>query len=161
MVKRYIKITLVVVLLLLVIAGFYIYNYFNIKPSIVSSENIATVPINYSNFASAMNNNPIVLDIPSDSAILLKFYNVNSGKVNIEKSYILSEEGVKEGNLNNAGIILSMNSKYLTVLNNKNFCGVVQEARNNQDLGIETSLSKTDLAWKYKKLYRYRECFGF
>ncbi len=161
MVKKYLKIILVVVLLLLVIFGFYIYNYFNPNYRNVSNENIPTVPINYSNFAQSMSNNPIVLDIPSDSAILLNFYNTNSGIKVLEKSYVLSESGVSEGKIDNAGLTLSMDSKYLTVLTNKNFCGVVQEARNNGDLGIKTTLSKTDLAWKYKKLYRYRDCFGF
>ena len=116
-------IILSVILLILVILGFFIYNYFNVLKSNISADSIPTVPINYSNFAQSMSNNPIVLDIPSDSAIMLNFYNHNFGTINIEKSYVLSENGVSEGKISDAGIILSMDSKYLTILTNKNFCG--------------------------------------
>ncbi len=159
--KKKSVIILSVILLILIILGFFIYNYFNVPKSNISADSIPTVPINYSNFASSMSNNPIVLDIPSDSAIMLNFYNTNLGTINIEKSYVLSENGASEGKIGDAGLTFLMNSKYLTILTNKNFCGVVQEARNNRDLTIQTTLSKTELAWKYKKLYRYRDCFGF
>jgi hypothetical protein len=108
-----------------------------------------------------MDSNPIVQAIPDNSEILLEFYNFDSGERQIEKTYILKNDGIVEGTSQNSEITLSLHSKYMDGLTNKNFCSMINQANTNGDLGVDTSLSSVELAWKFKSLYAYRDCLGF
>ena len=125
------------------------------------SINAPTIDIDYSNFAQALSSSSIVNELPSDSAILLRFYNFNSGEREWEKSYIIRKGEVKEGYNSDVDMTVVMHSRYIEPLNNKNFCSVIRESQKNGDFGYESKISDARLLWKYKGMIKYRECFGF
>lgn len=163
--RKWIRVLIICLVIgVLITSGLIVYFYFNTpssNSSSASNSNIPTVPITYNNFAEVLSSNPMVEAIPENSQILLSFYNFNSGSREIEKSFILKENGVVEGTLQSPEVTLLLHSKYLEGLTNKNFCSVITQANANGDLGFETSLSTTELAWKFKSLYAYRDCLGF
>jgi hypothetical protein len=121
---------------------------------------IQAVKITYDNLASTLSNTNMIQDLPSDAVILLQFYNFNSGEREFEKSYILTKGKIEQGTTENEDIAIYIHSKYLSKLTTANFCSVIQEAKNNGDLGVETKISKTSLLWKYKSIMRYKSCLG-
>lgn len=136
--------------------------YLDSKPEPVKSNTNSTpaIKINYSNIETQLSKNSIVKSIPADNEILLQFYNFNSGERTIEKAYTLRSSGVKLTNKTEAEIILLLSSKYLENLTNKNLCSVMEKANKNGDLGMETNLSSVELAWKFKSMREYKDCFG-
>jgi len=124
---------------------------------------IPTVNISYSNFEQELSKNNMVKDLPKNSRILLQFYNFDFGERLFEKDYIIQKTGVKEttNSKENVDIVLSIHSKYLKGLTNKNFCEIIKKANENGDLGFETRLSGISLAWKFRSMYKYRGCLEF
>jgi hypothetical protein len=116
--------------------------------------------INYSNFEKEISKNYVIQALPNNAKIILKFYNFNAGKRQWEKSFILNKANVTEGTLKDPDITLSLNSKYLKELTNKNFCQIIQKTSNNGELGIDLGMSQVSLIWKYKNILKYRDCFG-
>ena len=120
------------------------------------------IKVGYNNMEEELSKNSLVQSLPKDSIILLKFYNFNSEERVWEKAYVLGKgEASETPNFNEkADIVLSLDSKYLKELTNKNFCSIIQKANKNGDLGFETDLSKISLAWKFKSAYEYKDCLG-
>jgi len=118
--------------------------------------------IGYYNLEDELSKNPIIQALPSNSILLLKFYNFDSGERTWEKAYIFQRGEVKETtNLDEkADVILTLHSKYLQELTNKNFCEIIKKSNQNGDLEFYTKLSWFSLTWKFKSIYRYRDCFG-
>ena len=119
----------------------------------------SAIAIDYNNLAPVLSSTSLIRDLPKNSVILLKFYNFNSGARQWEKSYVIKQGKVYEGN-ENADITLTLHSKYLSGLTTGNFCSMIQQAKKNGDLGIETSISSVSLAWKFKSMYKYKDCLG-
>jgi hypothetical protein len=117
--------------------------------------------INYNNIVSFLKATKFVSDIPDDSTISLVFYNFDSGSRQIEKSFILKQKEVQEGNSENPDLIISIHSKYLDKLNSQNFCSTISKAKRNRDLGYSYEMSTAKLAWKLKSLNKHKACFGF
>jgi hypothetical protein len=117
--------------------------------------------ITYANIEQQLSQNDIVKDLPENAVLLLQFYNFKTGFRVWEKSYILKKNYVKEGSIENPDLTITLSSKYLGQMTPGNFCNVIQIARANNDLGIYTELSNTQLLWKFKSMYEYRECLGF
>ena len=126
----------------------------------ISSASVPAIYINYTNFAEILSESDLVGYLPKDTALLLRFYNSTSGEREWEKSYVMKKGAVVEG-ISEADITFIMHAKYLDTLTNKNFCEIIKNAKGNGDLSIETKLSKMDLLWKFKSMYKYRECLGF
>jgi len=159
-VPRKTMITLIVILAILLV-GFYFYgSYKNSSKSNIVSKPSATISVNYTNFAKVISENSIVKALPEDSALLLEFYNWKNDTKNIEKTYTLRKSKVTEERVSNPDITLSLNSKYLSQLTNKNFCNIIQQANKARDLEMNSSLSKVALAWKFRAILKYKECFG-
>jgi len=158
------------VLIGLIILGIIIFNVYSNEEDIPINPNAnlptgyvvaqPAVDITYDNIEEHLTNNAIIRDLPNNLGILFKFYNFNNVFKEIEKSYVLSNEGVYEGTLNNPEITLFLHSKYLENWNSRNFCNIISSAINNGDFGYETSLSSVSLAWKLKKLTKHKSCFG-
>jgi hypothetical protein len=117
-----------------------------------------TINITYENFINVVSTNSIVRALPKDAEVLIRFYNFKSGQRQFEKSYLITDR-IIETNRETAEVIIFLDSKYLSDLTNKNFCSAIKRANQNSHLGFETSLSKTKLAWKYRALLNYRDCF--
>jgi len=129
----------------------------------VKSSNIdaPTIDIDYSNLPQALSSSNMVNELPADASIVLRFYNFNSGEREWEKSYIVRKGEVEEGYNADADITVSIHSKYIEPLNNKNFCSIIKESQKNGDFGYESKISDAKLLWKYKGMLKYRGCFGF
>lgn len=162
--KKYImknrKIIVIIAVVLLVIAGFLIYNYKLTGNTVKNTGTGQIVPITYNNIAQVLSSSDLVNALPEDGSILLRFYNFNTGSRQWEKSFIIKKGNVREG-IENADITLILHSKYLSGLTTGNFCSMINQAKKNKDLGFETSLSKISLGWKYKSMYKFRDCLGF
>lgn len=115
-------------------------------------------PLDFDNFENLANENSMIKDLPEDSIIQIDFYNFNSGERIWEDSYVITKEGISKGTTSDAQIKIILHSKYLTVLNEDNFCKVVKRASSNGDLGYETGLSSIELAWKFKSMMKYKDC---
>lgn len=152
-------------LIILVIAVFFIF----VKDDVplnpgknTGSGGISTPPVamTYDNLDDYMSNNIIVKELPDDVVMLLKFYNFDSGEREWEKTFVIEKARVYEGSVDNPDLIILLHSKYLAEWNNRNFCTIMTKASNNGDLGYESSLSTVELAWKFKSLMEYKDCFG-
>jgi len=102
----------------------------------------------------------MIQDLPKKAILTLSFYNFDKGEREWERTYVLTKGEVKEGTIDQADIKLIMASKYLTVLNNNNLCGLIQHAQNTGNFASESSLSKTSLIWKFKSMMEYKDCLG-
>lgn len=119
-----------------------------------------SIDLNYDNFEEEFVKSSLVKDLPDDISIALEFYNFDSGDREIEKSFILRKNEVVEGSLDDAEVVMLIHSKYLEEWTNRNFCSVMKKANNNGDMGYETDLGSVELAWKFKGLTKYKDCFG-
>lgn len=153
-----------IIFIFIVIAIFVIFSLLALQQKhSADSAPTPTINITYQNIAQVLSGSGMVRAIPKNSELLLKFYSFNSGKRVWEKSYSLTSGIMRETVALNeqADIILSLDSRYLAGLTNKNFCSMIQQANKNGDLGFETEMSAVKLAWKFKSMYQYRGCFGF
>jgi hypothetical protein len=147
----------------LVLLAIFISSFIDLTPKKINSSNTTTptIPINYSNFEKEIAKNGMVKAIPENSEILLRFYNFSTRERVWENSYSLTTASVKKTDSSSADIVLSISSKYLSELTNKNLCQIIQKAKSNGDFGFETELSTTSLAWKFKSMFEYRSCLWF
>jgi hypothetical protein len=117
------------------------------------------VPITQATFQSYAQSQPIIKDVPEGAEVLLKLYNFNTGQRQWEKSYIVKKGSVVEGTISTPEVTLTLNSAYLADLNKIGFCATVKKANTNGDLGMEFGISEVTLAWRYRALMKYKECF--
>jgi hypothetical protein len=166
------------IIFLLIIAGIFLFAYFKVKNSpktdntkqSVSSQQTTSPPAkvvygvaseqDYKNFKDILAKNNMIQDLPDNAKILLSFYNFYTGERVWEKSYTLTKGEVKEGSTEDYDIKLIMHSKYLTVLNENNFCSTITSAKGNGDFASETSSSTISLLWKFKSMMKYKSCLG-
>lgn len=126
----------------------------NGDPTVITNENLQ----------SYIENQEFIKNLPDNALFELKLYNFNSGERQWEESYSIKKgEVVKisagdEVNLTPDAIII-IHSKYLNELGN-GFCGTIQKAKANGDLGIDLKISQTQLLWKYNGLLGQRSCLG-
>jgi len=156
--KRYIVILIIALVVIILLAWFFM------KPkSDTNSSSAPEVNITYQNIASVIGKSSMVSSLPSNSDLLLKFYSFNSG-VRVWEKFFTIQKGLMKETTNpdeEAEIVLTLNSKYLHGLTNHNFCSMIQQANQNGDLGFETEMSAAALAWKFKSMYQYKDCFGY
>jgi len=148
-------------LVLVGIVALFVFSYVDSLPEkvVTASKSMPSIPVNYSNFAKVISSDGIVKAVPEGSAILLRFYNFDSGQREFEKSYLITTGKIVEGN-GDSEITLLLHSKYLKELTNKNFCSIIKKANTNGDLGFETEMSSASLAWKFRSMLKYKECLG-
>jgi len=101
----------------------------------------------------------ISLHIPKAGKISLKFFHFTQGCRIWDKSYILTDGKIFEGD-GEADIYLTLSSDYVSEIEGDNFCEVIKKARNNGDLGQYTEASKITLLWRYKSMIKYADCLG-
>jgi hypothetical protein len=152
---------LLIFLGIIIIAAVAIYFKYGRTSEQGSGVSVPPIDITYENIEPMLSKSSLIRDLPDDSTLMLRFYNFDTGERQWERSYVLQTGNVKEGTITNADITFHLHSKYLEPLTNQNFCSVIQQAKRNSDLGIETELSKTKLAWKFKSIVKYRDCLGF
>ena len=92
-----------------------------------------TIDVNYNNLKRVFSSSDIVNDLPKDASIVLSFYNFNTELRQWEKTYTIKKGEVIDGKIEDPDMEIIIHSKYLEPLNNKNFCSVFQEAKENRD----------------------------
>ncbi len=110
------------------------------------------------NFPSFLQSQQIIKDLPANSLISLKLYNMEAETKNWEESYIIKKGKVEKGNLENPDIIIYLNSKYIKDLGN--ICDAAKQAKANGDISYDTKISQLSIMWKYKNMIKYSRCFG-
>jgi len=129
----------------------------------VVKENSEEININYDNFAEVLSENKIVKDLPKKAIFLFSEYgNSNSSKKYlIEKSKITEIKEIEESEkISEVDFEVSINSKYLDELTNNNYCGILSEVIDNDDFRVDLYKGKWGLFWKYKRMIKYKDCFG-
>ena len=58
-------------------------------------------------------------------------------------------------------IYVFMHAKYIDRLYERDLCEVMNEAKANEDMAIETTRNKGILLAKYSGMLEHKECFGF
>lgn len=114
----------------------------------------------FNRFEDIISRNKMIQDLPKDGVLELSFYNDELGWGNWERVYTITKGEVREGEAQNYDINLIMNSKYLSALDENNFCLIVRTAKNNGDFSSETEMSTFSLGWKYKSMMNYKSCLG-
>ena len=159
----------IAILIILIIGVFAYFKYFNSEELVLkdspsqstseSSGNYQKVVITKENLPSFFQGQGFVQDLPSDGVVLVKLYSFNSNGERVwEESYVITKGNVRVGNVDKADITISLSSKYVPDLGD--FCSAVQKAKQNGDIGFESSLSTMALGWKYKSMTQYKACFG-
>jgi hypothetical protein len=128
------------------------------KPNSIPTSSLPV--INYTAFEKNLANNPLINSIPSETKIGLKTYNFNAGNRVWEKSYTLQKGSVSAGEPTEADVTIVLHSKYVNKITNTNFCEIIKQAKENNDLGIWTDLSALQLTWKFKSMMEYKDCLG-
>jgi hypothetical protein len=160
---------LLAVSIIVVFAGFFLFFYeseedipISIGNKVIGGHVVRTpaTDITYDNLANHLSTNVVVKDLPDNTKVLFNFYNFDSGVREVERSFVLTNSEVYEGEVDNPDITMSIASHYLEEWNSRNFCSVMNKARNNGDLGYESDLSSIKLAWKFKSMNKHKSCFG-
>lgn len=128
------------------------------KPNSIPTSSLPVV--NYTSFEKNLASNPLINSISSETKIGLKTYNFNAGNRVWEKSYTLQKGSVSAGEPTEADVTIVLHSKYVNKITNINFCEIIKQAKNNNDLGIWTDLSALQLTWKFKSMMEYKDCLG-
>ncbi len=160
--KKIVVLAILLVILLLALGGAF-YVFYPVLASQSGGGDDSAIPevrITYENFEAQLMQQSFVRDIPAGGTILLRFYTYATGEQTWENSYILRTGRVERSSTADADIVISMHSKYLDTLTNKNLCATIANAQQNNDVSTESRLSSTGLAWKYRSMARYRECLG-
>ena len=99
---------------------------------------------------SYLSNFNMVNDLPKEANINIKFGDYD---------YIIKKGSVLEGIAENPDISINLPEEYISKLG-YGLCEAIQEAIKNNDIGIELSVSNTELLWRYKGMLKYRDCVG-
>lgn len=150
----------IIILLAIVIIGFYIYPKIS-GNAVANMQAGVTVlqRVTNDNLPAYLEATEFVKALPKDAVIGLKLYNFNTGNRQLEDSYVIKKNEVEKGIADKPDLIISIHSKYLSQLSS-GFCQTVSKANSNGDLGIELGISKTSFLWKYRWMNKYKSCFG-
>ncbi len=98
-------------------------------------------------------------DLPSKGIIGLQFYTFENGERVWQSGALIGKEGFLGSGI--PDLVIIMHSKYIEELNSKDLCEVVQSAKANNDMWVESEISDAKLFLKYAGMMKYRNCFGF
>src|SRR3989338_1914407 len=109
------------------------------------------ITVTQDNVAAIMSQSSLVRDVPEDGVVA--FYAGNTG-------YTITKGKMESGLPVSPDITITLPESYLAALGQYGWCAALQEARRNDDLGIELQGSTASFAWKYRALEKYRLCLG-
>ena len=142
------KVIILIVAIVVVVALGIAFISNKITESVVAWEPVVVTPENLPGFLSSLD---ITHSLHKDAVIYARFG---------ELDYAVTRGNAIEGEPENPDIIITLPKEYIGKLG-YGPCGAIQEAIQNNELEIETSLSKGQLLWKYKGILKYRDCVGF
>ncbi|MEM0465929.1 MAG: hypothetical protein QXW97_04495 [Candidatus Pacearchaeota archaeon] len=113
--------------------------------------------VNKENFASYLEQQQIIKDLPKNGLINLKLYKNENGQKIFEESFIITKGRVVKGESNKPDAIIYLNSNYIK---DNDFCSTIKSALENNDLEYELKKSEFFLTLKYSGMLKYKNCFG-
>ena len=144
------KIIVVSVLALALIVGAAIWvNSYFFQSSVGLSKHVP-VELNEQNLPAYASQLSVVQDLPKDSKILVSFGNINYEVYNGQMR--------KVDSVNDAEISVYLPEEYIERIGEVGVCQALREANKGNEIGFESSLSDTQLAWKYKGMLKYKSC---
>lgn len=153
----------VVGFLVLVVVLVLLFNRFLITGEVVyeSGSSIEIVPLSSAELQKAyvaLNSSGFLEDMPKKGVVAFRFFSFQNGKRVWHDGFLLGKGGfLSEGE---PDVYLSLHSKYISEMDGSNLCEVIQGANKNGDLGLDYSIGKTKLLWKYRGMMKHRGCFG-
>jgi hypothetical protein len=125
------------------------------------AKNDSYVKPDFVRLEKVMAEQPLVKDVPSKGKISLRFFHFTEGCRLWDKSYIISDGKITATN-SDADIYITLSSDYVDKITATNFCDIIKEAREKDDLGQWTAegLSEATLLWRYKGMLKYADCLG-
>ena len=155
--KRYFIVALFAALIL---AGF-LYLYLGEEPERTSVQ-IEVVPLNQEKTAkvvSVVDESEFISDMPSNGIISLRFYSFEGNERIWHDGFLIGKNGIVKDGV--PDIYVFMHAKYIDRLYERDLCEVMNEAKANEDMAIETTRNKGILLAKYSGMLEHKECFGF
>jgi len=154
---RKLLITLIIIVVLLILfLSVIILLFLGIIGSGTESDSSSPVIVTKENLPSFLENQEIVKSMPDKGRIIINFDEQNGSKL----SYFIDGKVVTQVSNYDANRIdaeISLPSSYIPELG-YGLCSAIQKAQKNGELIISTKLSKSDFAWKYMKLLKYKNC---
>lgn len=98
-------------------------------------------------------------DLPKKGIVGLQFYSFIEGERVWHSGFLINKYGFL--NSGSPDLVLIMHAKYISELNQKDLCEVIQTAKANNDMWVESELSNTKLFLKFSGMLKHRDCFGF
>ena len=98
-------------------------------------------------------------DLPSKGIVGLQFYSFENGERVWHSGFLIGKNGFLSSGT--PDLVLIMHAKYISELNQKDLCEVVQSAKANGDMWVESEKSNAKLLLKYAGMMKHRDCFGF
>jgi len=98
-------------------------------------------------------------DLPTNGIIGLQFYDFAEGQRIWRSGFLIGKEGFLSSGT--PDLVLIMHAQYISALNEMDLCGIVQSAKANGDMWVESELSDAKLLLKYAGMLKHRDCFGF
>ena len=157
-------------IILVGLVGFWIFNLNDngvkengVKGDVVRSSGNGTqaeMPIvTKENLPAFVGKQTMIQELPEKAAILIRFYNFDSGEREVENSYLIKKGSIVEASGDEkVDLVVYMHSKYIPELGW--FCSAIKKARSNGDFSFEMKGSKIGLLWKYRGMMKYKDCVG-
>ena len=150
---------------LVLVLSFFLYDKF--LPEVETTTNIKQaqakiIPLSQAQVekvASILLTSEFIKDIPEKNPIALRFYDFQDGERIWQSEFLIG--GGRLLSSGNPSAYIIMHSKYISKLNENNFCEIIREANGNGDIGFHSEYSKASLLIKYSGMLRHKGCFGF
>lgn len=136
---------LIILVGILVVGGIYFYSLFN-PVEIIEQKGIL---LSGEELPAYLENHQIFQELPEETNIQINF-----GK----EEYSVLEESVESGELSDADVTVNVPEEYIEKVGELGLCSALEEAVKNNEVSVETTLSESELTWKYRDLLKYREC---
>jgi hypothetical protein len=162
----------VVIIIIIIVLSLFVFNRIQNNNSINNSQNnvmgqvissqIEIVPLSIEErekVAQIILTSEFIKDIPKKESVALIFYSVEDGQTIWRDGFLIGQNQLlSEGE---PSVQLTMNSRFISEIDNNDLCGLIQTAVNNGELGFQSEYNKITLFIKFAKMLKHRECFGF
>ncbi len=143
--KKILWSVLLILVGILVVGGIYFYSLFN-PVEIIEQKGIL---LSGEELPAYLENHQIFQELPEETNIQINFG---------EEEYSVLEESVESGEISDADVTVNVPEEYIEKVGELGLCSALEEAVKNNEVSVETTLSESELAWKYRDLLKYREC---
>ncbi len=140
--------TLIFILAISLVSAFSFTSWFISSPTIQSNPTNVTID----NFATTMQNNPIINDLPRTASIKLSIGN---------KSFLIERNEISNFRNQSTDLDISFPKRYIKQLSTTNYCSTLRKAISKKDYKTSLKILKIKLVWKYSGLIKYHRCFNF